>query len=135
MAFGSRIILEGVTAPAGASAIDMDAVDTAAIACDGLVSFARAKKRNAANVGASFQDRMLEPVIVAGTAKTFTAEDALMNGKATITMDGTGSPPYKMSELAIPTSWTYAAALRTAAMRNGNHLLTVHGSSVQYLLR
>jgi len=134
MAFGNRIVLENAVAPAGARLIDMDELDRAAIACDGLVSFARAKKRSAVNVGSNFQDRMLQNIAVNGTAKTFTAADALLNNRATVLQDGNGAVPYKISDLAIPASWTFAAVVRTGALKNGNHILTVHGSSVQYLV-
>ena len=74
MSFGNRIVVSGVTAQPGSPVIDMDIVDDAVIGTPNILACARAKKLSSATVNASFSDRMLQYVTVAGSTKTFNSE-------------------------------------------------------------
>lgn len=125
MTFGNRIVVSGVTAQPGSPVIDMDIVDDAVVGTPNVIACARAKKLSAATVNASFTDRMLQYTVTQGTTKTFNATDANFNNKPSVSVDGLGDPPYYISSIGVPASWTYVAVLRTAALKNGNNLLSI----------
>ncbi|WBO23923.1 hypothetical protein [Sphingomonas abietis] len=93
-------------------AVDMDAVDNAAIVVPGLIAFSRARLL-AQSLNSAYVDDCLNPVAVAGSTKTYAASG--ISGRPAIVLDGTGLPPYRAS-LQMPPSFTIVEVFKPASL-------------------